>query len=109
MVTKTENLQGQELEGACSYELVMVISPELEEAGIEGMIDSVTRLITGRQGVVSEVERWGKRRLAYPIKHHLEGHYILTRFRLAPEHNRELESNLRISESVIRHLLVKLD
>ncbi len=104
----TENAQNIEEEQLCDYELVVIISPAVEEEGFEAAIESVNRFVTGRGGVVSDVERWGKRRLAYPIKHYGEGSYVLTRFRMKPEDNRELESNLRISEDVIRHLLIKL-
>ena len=95
-------------EQLCDYELVVIVSPAVEEEGFEAAIESVNRFVTGRGGVVSDVERWGKRRLAYPIEHHGEGSYVLTRFRMKPEYNRELESNLGISEDVIRHLLIKL-
>ncbi len=104
----TENVQNIEDEQLCDYELVVIVSPTVEEEGFEAAIESVNRFVTGRGGVVSDVERWGKRRLAYPIKHHGEGSYVLTRFRMKPEDNRELDSNLRISEDVIRHLLIKL-
>jgi len=102
----TENIQNIEDEQLCDYELVVIVSPVVEEEGFEAAIESVNRFVTGRGGVVSDVERWGKRRLAYAIKHHAEGNYVLTRFRMKPEHNRELDSNLRISEDVIRHLLI---
>lgn len=104
----TESVQKQEDEQLCDYELVVIVSPAVEEEGFEATIESVNKYITDRGGVVSDVERWTKRRLAYSIKHHNEGNYVLTRFRMKPEYNRELESNLRISEVVIRHLLIKL-
>ena len=91
-----------------NYELVYVIRPEADEENYEATVESVGRFITGKGGVVSEVERWGKRRLAYPIKQFGEGTYVLTRFQMQPVYNTELETNLRISEDVIRHLLVKL-
>ena len=69
----------------------------------------VSQFITGRGGTVSDIERWGKKRLAYPIRHFWEGSYVLTRFKLPPVHNKELEANLRISEDILRHMLVKLD
>jgi len=103
----TENVQNREEEQLCDYELVVIVSPAVEEEGFEATIESVNKFITGKGGVVSDVERWGKRRLAYSIEHHAEGNYVLTRFRMKPEHNRELESNLRISEDVIRHLLIR--
>ena len=92
-----------------SYELILIIRPEAPDEEVEAVVESVSRYVTGRGGTVSEVERWGKRRLAYPIKHQNQGIYILNRFQMKPEHNRELEANLRISENVIRHLLVKHD
>jgi len=90
------------------YELILVISPEVAEEEFEAAIDSVGRFITGKGGVISDTERWGKRKLAYPIRHFVEGSYVLTRFKLKPEFGRELEANLRISEEVLRHLVVKL-
>jgi len=97
---------GEEL---VSYELVIVVRPDASKEEVEAVLDSVSGYITGRGGTVTEVERWGKRRLAYPIKHNTQGIYALVRFQLKPEHNRELEANLRISENILRHLLVKLD
>ena len=104
----SENVSNQVGGELCNYELVIVVRPETEEENIETTVENIGRFITGKGGVVSEVERWGKRRLAYPIKQHGEGHYVLTRFQMKPEHNEELETNLKISEDVIRHLLIKL-
>jgi len=104
----TENIQNLEDEQLADYELVVIVRTEAEEEGYEATIESVNNYITGHGGVVSDIERWGKRKLAYPIKRYGEGNYVLTRFQMKPEHNRELESNLRISEDVIRHLLIKL-
>lgn len=104
----SENTLDQADGQLCNYELVYIIRSEADEENCEATVESVSRFITGKGGVVSEVERWGKRRLAYPIKQFGEGTYVLTRFQMQPEYNKELETNLRISEDVIRHLLVKL-
>jgi small subunit ribosomal protein S6 len=104
----SENVSSQVGGGLCNYELVVVVRPEADEENFESTVESISRFITGKGGVVSEVERWGKRRLAYPIKQHGEGHYVLTRFQMKPEYNKELETSLKISEDVIRHLLIKL-
>ena len=90
------------------YELIMIISPEVVEEKFDATIDSVSRFITEKGGTVSDVERWGKRRLAYPIEHFMEGNYVLTRFSLQPALSKELEASLQISEEVLRHLLVNL-
>ena len=90
------------------YELVVIISPEVGEA-IESVIDNVSRFITENGGIVDNVDRWGKKRLAYPIKHFTEGNYVLTRFKLRPKLSKELEASLQISEDILRHLLIKID
>ena len=91
------------------YELVMVISSEVAEEKFEATIDNISRFITGRGGTITEVERWGKRKLAYPIRRFVEGYYVLIRFKLGPAFGKELEANLKISEEVLRHLLIRLN
>lgn len=90
------------------YELVVIINPEVPEEEVPANIDRVSEFITARGGSVSEVNRWGKRKLAYPINHFREGNYVLTKFKLDPRKAAELEANLRISEKILRHLLVKV-
>ena len=90
------------------YELVFIISPEVADENLEATIETVSQFITGKEGTVSDVERWGKKRLAYPIKHSGEGTYVLVRFTMEPQHNKELETNLKLSEDILRHLLIKL-
>ena len=90
------------------YELVLIVSPEVSAEDFDTTIDKVSRFITERGGIISEVERWGKRKLAYPIKHFMEGNYVLGRFKLKPALSKELEANLHISEKILRHLLVKV-
>ena len=91
------------------YELVFIISPEVVDESLETTIDGVSQFITSKGGIISNVEQWGKRRLSYPIKHFLEGSYVLTRFKMSPVWSKELEANLQISEEILRHLLIKLD
>lgn len=89
------------------YELVMVISPEAADA--EATVDRFQQFIVELGGQVRQVDRWGRRQLAYPIDRHQEGDYVVSQFRLDPSRLRELEDSLRRSEEVIRHLLVKLE
>jgi len=91
------------------YELTLVISPEVTDEQFEGVLANVSRLVTTREGVVSDTEQWGKRSLAYPIGHFIEGNYVLTKLKLKPGSGKELEANLKISKEVLRHLLIKLD
>ena len=90
------------------YELVYIISPEVADESLENRIESVSQLITGRNGVISDVEKWGKRKLAYPVEHFWEGNYVITRFKMNPARCKEVEANLKISEEILRHLLIKI-
>ena len=89
------------------YELVLVFSPELAEDGLEASVGKVSQFITGKKGTISSVEHWGKRKIAYPIKHFTEGSYVLARFQMSRSLARELEANILISEDILRHLLTR--
>ena len=91
------------------YELVLIISPEIPEEDVPSAIDKVSQFITGRGGTVADVNRWGRRKLAYPIHRHMEGNYVLTQFRLDPDQVTGLEASLGLAEEVIRHLVVRTD
>ena len=105
----SDKVSTEESEQLPDYELVLVIAPEVAEAEFEATIDNVSRFITGKGGIISDIERWGKRKLAYPIESFVEGSYVLSRFKLKPAFGKELEANLRISEEVLRHLLIRLE
>ena len=91
------------------YELIFIISPELDDEALESRVEGIAKFITDRDGVISDTQHWGKKRLAYPLKHFLEGSYILTRFKMSPARCRELEASLKISEEVLRHLLIRVN
>jgi small subunit ribosomal protein S6 len=86
----------------------VVFSPEITEEDLPAEIDRVNDLITQKGGVVGEVNRWGRKRLAYPIKKHREGNYVLTPLRLQPDVAPELEKNLQGLEQILRYLLVRV-
>jgi small subunit ribosomal protein S6 len=91
------------------YELVLLVSPQVADDKVTGVVDKVTQFIAGRGGQMGAVNPWGRRRLAYHIKNFEEASYVLASFKMEPAHAKELESSLNISEDVIRHLLVKLE
>lgn len=91
------------------YELVVIISPEVAEEEIPATIEKIHRFIVERDGSITEVNQWGRRKLAYPIKHFVEGNYVLTQFKMEPRLTAELEKSLEISEEILRHLLVRLE
>jgi small subunit ribosomal protein S6 len=106
MVTEKTAVKKEKLN---NYEMVVIFNPEVVEDRLEAAINNITGFVTNHSGAISEVIRWGKRSLAYPIKHSVTGTYVLARFTLRPTACKELENNLRISEQVLRHLLIKLD
>ena len=108
MVSKKRTRAKVKEEQLRDYELVLIINPEVVEEEFDSIIDNISQLITGKGGNLSNVERWGKKRLAYPIEHFMEGNYVLTQFKLKPTLSKELEANLQISEEVLRHLLIRL-
>jgi small subunit ribosomal protein S6 len=90
------------------YELVYIVSPEIADDMLETRINNISQFIAGKEGVVDGVDKWGKKKLAYPIKHFQEGNYVLTKFKMGPARCKELDANLRMSEEIIRHLLIKV-
>ena len=91
------------------YELVAIISPEVDEEGVSKIIDKVTQSIDSRGGVVEEVKKWGRRKLAYPIRKFMEADYVLARFKLTPKSVKELEGEISASADVLRYLVVKVE
>ena len=91
------------------YEMVIIISPEVAEEDVPGTIDKVSEYITSNGGEVTQVDRWGKRKLAYPINRFKEGNYVMSRFKIKPGVTAELEANLKMSETILRHMLIRLD
>ena len=91
------------------YELTLVIRPDVEDAGLTTLLEKIKGLITSAGGQGIQVEPWGRRHLAYPIKKITEAHYFLIRTQLPAQALRELERNLRLTEVVLRFLLVRAD
>jgi small subunit ribosomal protein S6 len=91
------------------YELVVVMNPEIAEEDVPAAIERVTNAVTTRGGEVDDVRPWGRRRLAYQLKRHNEGNYVVTQIRLDPARAHELESGFEISEDILRHLLIRKD
>ena len=89
------------------YELVSIIHPRLNADETTAAIATVEGQIVSNSGELLSTDVWGRRRRAYPINHLLEGTYVLMTFRLAPDKAPVLEALLRISEQVLRHLLVR--
>ncbi len=90
------------------YELVCVIQPDLDEATFNGVLDRVKGWITESGGSVDKVDIWGKRRMAYVIRKHRDGQYILFNVTLNPKSAAGLEQNIRYQETILRHMLTSV-
>ena len=91
------------------YELVVVLSPMISPDEAGRAWDRIKGYITNREAEIVHEERWGTRRLAYPVKkgqyQFLEGNYHLTRFTTEQSFNRELENYLKLDDQVLRSLV----
>ncbi len=90
-----------------NYELVAIVSPELDEAGVSEIVDRVSQSINSRGGTVEEIDKWGRRKLAYPIRKFMEADYVLARFQLMPQSVKELETEISASEDILRYIVIK--
>lgn len=89
------------------YELVFIVQPEMEEEPRNALVAKVTQTISDLKGTVEKVDPWGKRRLAYPIKKHREGFYVLVQMDMPPSAVRPLERAIKLMEDIIRYLIVR--
>jgi small subunit ribosomal protein S6 len=87
------------------YELVFVVHPDLDDSAFHDLVDRVKSWIAAGGGQVSQVDLWGKRKLAYPIRKQSEGQYVLMRTQMPPAYCSQLERNLRLQEPVLRYLM----
>ena len=92
-----------------NYELTFIIPSDISEDDINGVVTQVQGWVEGVQGKVTKVDHWGRRRLAYDIAEYREGHYVLLNVDLEPQSTTELERNLKLSDKVMRYLLVRID
>jgi len=88
------------------YETVFILHPQVDDAGIEKEIEAIQQTIAAGQGEVTGVHKWGRRKLAYPIRKVNEGFYTLIRFKGEPPLLQELDRRFKLNESVLRHLTV---
>ena len=89
------------------YEVLYVITPELDDEADKVVMDKFADIITANGGEIEKTDVWGKRRLAYPIDYKTEGFYVLVTFNANPELPRELERNMRNDERLMRYMVTR--
>lgn len=92
-----------------TYELMTILRPEMAEAEARQESEAVRSFLTGEGASVSDVDFWGKRRLAYEIDKAKEGYYTVVTFDGGPEHVDRLNRALSLSDTVLRHKIIRPD
>lgn len=90
------------------YETLFVLNSGLDEEGLKANIEKIKGVIE-QDGTVTNVDEWGKRRLAYEINDMTEGYYVLINFEANPDLPKELDRIFRITDAVLRHLIINLE
>ncbi len=89
------------------YEIVYIFDSTLDRSAVDQKLERFNQLVTGNGGgEVTAVEHWGKRQLAYPIKKHDNGYYVVVQVRTSPEQFPEFERAVKLDEDVLRYLVV---
>lgn len=91
------------------YELALIVSARIEDDARAAVVDKAKDYITRLGGNVTEVEDWGKKKLAYEIQKMSEGYYYFIQFEAEPTVPPELEQDVRIMDNVLRFLCVRKD
>jgi small subunit ribosomal protein S6 len=85
---------------------MLILPPDADESVVSGALDRITRVVGDAGGEVGNVERWGRRRLAFEIEHQSEGYYVVVEFTADPEALTELERSLHLADEVLRFKIV---
>ena len=91
------------------YETIFIINPDIDESQTDGVIEGVKTAIESGGGKVLKVDLWGKKRLAYAVKQHNDGYYVLIVFESNPESVTQLSGHYRITELIIKHIVVQFE
>lgn len=89
------------------YELLFIIDNSAADEAKEAIIAKMPQLVTDNGGSVEKVDKWGAKKLAYPINFKEDGYYVLMNFECEPALIAEMERQLRINDQVMRHMVVK--
>jgi small subunit ribosomal protein S6 len=90
------------------YEVMIILDAALEEDAIRAQIDRAQEIIRANGGTPNRVDRWGKRRFAYEVKHQWEGFYVLIEATAEPIAMSELDRALHLADEVVRHKVIRL-
>ncbi len=92
-----------------TYEVTYILSPEMEEEQVTELQEKFTNMVTEAGGEIVNIDNWGKRKLAYEIEGKNEGIYVITKFNSQSEAAENLRRNLKISDQVLKALVINLN
>jgi small subunit ribosomal protein S6 len=90
------------------YEAMLILVPNLEEEARNQLLDRFKGIIE-KDGTITNIDEWGTRKLAYEINKYKEGYYVVMNFETNQDVVKELDRVSRISDSVMRHMIIKED
>jgi small subunit ribosomal protein S6 len=91
------------------YETAFLIAPNLPEEEIEKLIEEMAGVVSKKKGKMDNIDKWGKRRLAYPVNKFTEAYYVFFHYQGEPEVPAELERRFKQMEQVLRYMTLKKD
>ena len=92
-----------------NYELTFIVKPDIDATNLTAVLDRVKEYISAEGGSIVKLDQWGMRRLMYPIRKFREGQYVFALVRLEATSIIRIENRLRLTEEIIRYLLVRAD
>jgi small subunit ribosomal protein S6 len=91
------------------YEELFILKPDTVEEEVDGFVDQIQHVITDGKGTIDKTDKWGVRKLAYRVQKYNEGLYVLIQFTSTPDLVKEVERRLRVADSVIKFITVRID
>lgn len=92
-----------------NYEIMFIVKTTMESQNVKKTIDNMKKVITDGKGKIVETKEMGEKKLAYPIKKELNGYYYVLKVEATPEVVSEFDRRASIDETILRHLIIKLD
>lgn len=92
-----------------NYELVYILKPNVEEDVKETVLEKVKSIVEEGKGEIDKIDVWGNRKMAYEIQDFTDGYYVLVVFKSGVDVPKEIDRNLKISDKVIRHMIVNVE
>lgn len=90
------------------YEMMIIFDSDVDDSGIQQMLNRVNEMVTAGKGKIASTDRWGRRRFAYEINHKLEGYYVVLEIVTEATNLNDIDRFLRIADQVVRHKTMRL-